>query len=73
MQTNRVVHASRWHPQSTLTHEAGLAVAKVGGDEEFWKFSDALFECQEVHHVTPILVPSKRRHYLVIVPFAGLL
>ena len=39
---------SRWHPQSSLTHEASLAVAKVGGDEAFWQFSDALFDNQEV-------------------------
>lgn len=39
---------SRWHPQSSLTHEAGLAVAKVGGKEAFWQFSDALFDNQEV-------------------------
>lgn len=36
-----------WHPQSSLTHEAGLAVAKVGGEEAFWQFSDALFDSQE--------------------------
>lgn len=38
----------RWHPQSLLTHEAGLAVSKVAGEDAFWKFSDALFERQEV-------------------------
>lgn len=35
------------HPQSSLTHEAGLAVAKVGGEDAFWQFSDAMFERQE--------------------------
>ena len=29
-----------WHPQSTVTHEAGLAVASMGGDDAFWRFSD---------------------------------
>ena len=36
----------RWHPQSTMTHEAGLAVARLGGDGAFWRFSDALYERQ---------------------------
>jgi hypothetical protein len=35
-----------WHPQSTMLHEAALAVTKVGGEEAFWKFSKALFETQ---------------------------
>ncbi len=40
--------ACRWHPQSTMTHEAGLAVSRTAGEEVFWKFSDVLFEKQEV-------------------------
>ncbi|KAK9824066.1 hypothetical protein WJX72_007503 [[Myrmecia] bisecta] len=36
-----------WHPQSTLTHEAGLAVAKLGGNDAFWHFSDVLMDRQE--------------------------
>ncbi len=36
----------RWHPQSTMTHEAGLAVARLGGEGAFWRFSDALYERQ---------------------------
>ncbi len=39
----------RWHPQSVLTHEAGLAVSRTAGEDTFWKFSDVLFEKQEVH------------------------
>ncbi|KAK9839684.1 hypothetical protein WJX81_006123 [Elliptochloris bilobata] len=35
-----------WHPQSTITHEAGLAVGKLGGEDAFWCFSDALYERQ---------------------------
>uniref|UniRef100_A0A061S123 Thioredoxin-like protein n=1 Tax=Tetraselmis sp. GSL018 TaxID=582737 RepID=A0A061S123_9CHLO len=33
-----------WHPQSTICHEAALAVGKIGGSEAFYKFSDQLFE-----------------------------
>ena len=44
-----------WHPQSALLHEAALAVAKLGGEEEFWKFAAALFANQtdffDVHTV----------------------
>merc|ERR1719272_2465092 len=35
-----------WHPQSTLLHEAALAVQQLGGEEAFWKFSTALFTRQ---------------------------
>ena len=60
------VLASRWHPQSTLTHEAGLAVGKVGGEEGFWKFSDAMFDEQEVCNAltSSPLQPHDRCHDL---------
>lgn len=35
-----------WHPQSTMMHEAAIAVSKVGGEEAFWKFSEALYAAQ---------------------------
>ena len=73
MQPNRAVHASRWHPQSSLAHEAGLAVAKVGGDEGFWKFSDAMFEYQEVQHFAHVALPRNLRHCFICVLCAGLL
>lgn len=34
-----------WHPSSTLTHEAGVAVLKIA-PEKFWDFSAALFKSQ---------------------------
>ncbi|KAF2754191.1 hypothetical protein EJ05DRAFT_489433 [Pseudovirgaria hyperparasitica] len=34
-----------WHPSSTLTHEAGIAVLKLAPNK-FWEFSNALFEKQ---------------------------
>ncbi len=42
------VQVQPWHPQSTLTHEAGLAVAREAGPAAFWDFSDAMFDQQEV-------------------------
>lgn len=35
-----------------------MAVAKLGGDEGFWKFSDAMFEYQEVQHPAHVAVPE---------------
>ncbi|KAI9891028.1 MAG: hypothetical protein M1814_003379, partial [Vezdaea aestivalis] len=35
-----------WHPSSTLTHEAGVAVLKLA-PEKFWPFSAALFDKQK--------------------------
>lgn len=35
-----------WHPQSTMLHEAAIAVADVGGNDAFWKFSSALYATQ---------------------------
>lgn len=35
-----------WHPSSTLTHEAALAVERVSPDK-FWDYSKALFEHQK--------------------------
>jgi len=35
-----------WHPSSTLTHEAGLAVLRLA-PSRFWEFADALFAAQK--------------------------
>jgi len=35
-----------WHPQSTLMHEAAIAVTMIGGEDAFWKFSAALMAGQ---------------------------
>ncbi|KAF2415789.1 hypothetical protein EJ08DRAFT_654835 [Tothia fuscella] len=34
-----------WHPSSTHTHEAGIAILKLSPDK-FWEFSNALFDKQ---------------------------
>ncbi|PGH30942.1 hypothetical protein GX50_06299 [[Emmonsia] crescens] len=39
-------HIQPWHPSSTLTHEAGVAVLKLA-PEKFWPFSAALFAKQK--------------------------
>eukprot|EP00038_Savillea_parva_P028825 m.67175 g.67175 ORF g.67175 m.67175 type:complete len:209 (-) comp8419_c0_seq1:2021-2647(-) len=36
-----------WHPQSTLLHEAGLAVRELCGAQAFFKFSETLFVLQK--------------------------
>ncbi|KAI1432163.1 thioredoxin-like protein [Xylaria sp. CBS 124048] len=38
-------HIQPWHPSSTLTHEAAVAVLQVAPDK-FWPFSEALFDNQ---------------------------
>ena len=35
-----------WHPQSTMTHEAALAVRKLSGEEKYFEFSGRLFNDQ---------------------------
>ncbi|PGH02981.1 hypothetical protein AJ80_08772 [Polytolypa hystricis UAMH7299] len=39
-------HVQPWHPSSTLTHEAGVAVLRLA-PEKFWTFSEALFQEQD--------------------------
>jgi len=51
----------RWHPQSTMTHEAGLAVARLGGEGAFWRFSDALYERQAEFYDEAVWDMSRRQ------------
>jgi len=39
-------HIQPWHPSSTLTHEAGVAVLKLA-PHKFWPFSEVLFKKQK--------------------------
>lgn len=52
-----------WHPQSTMMHESALAVAKVAGDDAFWKFSAALMETAETYYDVNTFDMTRRQIY----------
>merc|ERR1711976_16606 len=37
-------HVQPWHPQGILLHNAAMAVGTLGGDDDFFVFSDELFK-----------------------------
>lgn len=60
-----------WHPQSTYMHEAALAVAKVAGEDAFWKFSTALFENAETYYDVNTFDLTRRQIYESLAELAG--
>ncbi|KAK8122460.1 hypothetical protein PG984_011130 [Apiospora sp. TS-2023a] len=51
-----------WHPSSTLTHEAAVAVLKLA-PEKFWAFSDALFQQQKDFFDVNVVNESRNQTY----------
>jgi protein-disulfide isomerase len=51
-----------WHPSSTLTHEAGLAVQRLA-PAKFWDFSDALFRAQTDYFDVPVVREARNDTY----------
>lgn len=51
-----------WHPSSTLTHEAGVAILKLR-PEKFWDFSAALFERQTEYFDVNVVNESRNQTY----------
>ncbi|KAI0976766.1 hypothetical protein F4678DRAFT_414430 [Xylaria arbuscula] len=51
-----------WHPSSTLTHEAALAVLQTT-PEKFWSFSDALFKDQQAYFDVNVVNETRNQTY----------
>ncbi|OQN99365.1 hypothetical protein B0A48_14342 [Cryoendolithus antarcticus] len=51
-----------WHPSSTLTHEAGVAVLQISPDK-FWDFSKALFEKQNDYFDVNVVNEPRNKTY----------
>jgi len=59
-----------WHPSSTLTHEAGVAVLKLA-PEKFYKFSAALFEKQKEFFDVNVVNETRNKTYERLAKIAG--
>lgn len=51
-----------WHPSSTLTHEAGVAVGRLA-PEKFWEFSKVLFERQKEYFDVNVVNETRNETY----------
>jgi len=59
-----------WHPSSTLTHEAGVAVLKTA-PKSFWAFSEKLFEQQKEYFDVNVVNESRNETYKRLATLAG--
>lgn len=59
-----------WHPSSTLTHEAGVAVLKLA-PQKFWPFSKALFDVQIDFFDVNVVGESRIETYKRLAKIAG--
>ncbi|RYC55334.1 hypothetical protein CHU98_g10874 [Xylaria longipes] len=51
-----------WHPSSTLTHEAAVAVLQAAPDK-YWAFSDALFKDQKAYFDVSVVNETRNQTY----------
>ncbi|RYP76589.1 hypothetical protein DL771_001658 [Monosporascus sp. 5C6A] len=51
-----------WHPSSTLTHEAAVAILQIA-PEKFWAFSDALFKNQKAYFDVSVVNETRNQTY----------
>ncbi|KAI1425086.1 thioredoxin-like protein [Xylaria sp. FL1777] len=51
-----------WHPSSTLTHEAAVAVLQAA-PEKFWAFSDVLFKDQQSYFDVNVVNETRNQTY----------
>jgi hypothetical protein len=59
-----------WHPSSTLTHEAGVAVSRLA-PEKFWEFSRILFEHQKEYFDVNVVHEARNETYKRLAKLAG--
>ncbi|PGH13126.1 hypothetical protein AJ79_03833 [Helicocarpus griseus UAMH5409] len=59
-----------WHPSSTLTHEAALAVLKIS-PQHFWPFSAALFQRQTEFFDVNVVNERRNETYARLAKIAG--
>lgn len=59
-----------WHPSSTLTHEAGVAVLRTA-PQSFWAFSEKLFEAQKEYFDVNVVNESRNDTYQRLARLAG--
>ncbi|KAM0288021.1 hypothetical protein ACHAQH_000089 [Verticillium albo-atrum] len=59
-----------WHPSSTLTHEAALAVLRLA-PERFFDFSTALFEAQKEYFDVNVVNETRNATYKRLAKLAG--
>ena len=60
-----------WHPQSTMLHEAAIAVHQLGGDAAFYKFSSALMDAQKDFFDANVWDKSRADLYKVLATLAS--
>ncbi|KAJ5552917.1 hypothetical protein N7494_002295 [Penicillium frequentans] len=63
-------HIQPWHPSSTLTHEAGVAVLRLA-PEKFWDFSAALFKHQTEFFDVNVVNETRNSTYERLAKIAG--
>jgi len=63
-------HIQPWHPSSTLTHEAGVAVLRLA-PEKFWDFSAALFKRQTEFFDVSLVNETRNKTYERLAQIAG--
>ncbi|RYP84297.1 hypothetical protein DL769_001212 [Monosporascus sp. CRB-8-3] len=51
-----------WHPSSTLTHEAAVAILQIA-PQKFWAFSDALFKAQKAYFDVSVVNETRNQTY----------
>ncbi|KAI9828657.1 MAG: hypothetical protein M1832_001760 [Thelocarpon impressellum] len=59
-----------WHPSSTLTHEAGVAVLQLA-PQKFYPFSQALFDVQTDFFDVGVVQESRNQTYERLAKIAG--
>ncbi len=59
-----------WHPSSTLTHEAGLAVLRLAPGK-FWELSEKLFQEQKAFFDVNVVNETRNKTYRRLADLAG--